>query len=113
MPKRRQPEAELQKSVIEYLRYRLQGCLFFHVPNGGKRSAAEGAKFKAMGVLAGVADILIFKDGGFYAIELKAGVGGMSCLQKDFKERWCDECGKYAVCRSIDEVKEMLKKWQL
>lgn len=31
----------------------------FHVPNGGGRSAAEGRIFKKMGVMAGVADIVV------------------------------------------------------
>lgn len=113
MPKRRQPEAELQKAVIEYLRYRLHNCLFFHVPNGGKRSAAEGAKFKAMGVLAGVADILIFKDSKFYAIELKVGKGSQTIPQNDFQNKWQDEGGKYAIIKSIDELVIKLKQWQL
>lgn len=33
--------------------------LLFHVPNGGKRSKVEAARFKAMGVQAGVPDLFL------------------------------------------------------
>src|SRR5574343_1179476 len=106
--KRSQPEAVLQKSIATFLRYSKPNLLWFHVPNGGKRNAIEGAKFKAMGVLAGVADILIFKDCKFYAIELKAGKGSQSDAQQDFMNNWIKEGGEYELCRSIDDLKEIL-----
>ena len=47
---------------------------FFHVPNGGYRTAAEGSIFKQMGVRAGVPDLVIMIKGGKTVfIELKAG----------------------------------------
>lgn len=50
--------------------------LLFHVPNGGKRNAAEAARFKAMGVKAGVPDLClpVPRNGfaGLY-IEMKYG----------------------------------------
>ena len=50
--------------------------LLFHVPNGGKRNAAEAARFKAMGVKAGVPDLCLPVPRGGYAglyIEMKYG----------------------------------------
>lgn len=111
MQKRRQPEYELHKAIIEFLRYSRPKLLYFHCPNGGQRNPISGAKFKAMGVLAGVADILLFKDGCFYAVELKAGKNTQEDTQIDFMNRWVSEGGKYAVCRSIDEMKDILQGW--
>lgn len=111
--KRNDYEAQLQKSIISVLKYSLHDCLFFHVPNGGKRTAAEGAKFKAMGVMAGVADILIFKEGMFYAIELKVGTNPQSKSQNYFQNKWQSEGGKYAIVKSIDELQIVLRKWNL
>ena len=34
-------------------------ALMYHVPNGGKRSKSEAARFRAMGVKAGVPDIFL------------------------------------------------------
>ena len=112
MAKKKDTEAQLQKAITSFLHYQYPKLLWFHVPNGGRRSAAEGAKFKAMGVLAGVADILIFNDGFFYDVELKSGKGVMSASQKDFKERWCKEFGRYALVTSIEELQSVFKVWK-
>lgn len=62
-------------------------CLLHHIPNGGKRSKSEAARFKAMGVKPGVADLFlpVARCGyhGLY-IELKALDGKVSAEQKNF-----------------------------
>lgn len=50
-------------------------ALLFHIPNGGKRSKTEAARFKAQGVRAGIPDLCLPVQRGGYAglyIELKA-----------------------------------------
>lgn len=67
-------EDHLQVQVMSYMRYQYPEILAFHTPNGGNRNAQEGAKFKRMGVLPGVPDILIpVPQNGFngLCIELK------------------------------------------
>lgn len=60
-PKRQQPEHDLQIQVVEFLTRALPAdAVFFHVPNGGKRTKAEAGRFKAMGVKAGVPDLVVF-----------------------------------------------------
>ena len=57
----------------------------FHCPNGGYRNAREGAKLKAMGVRAGVPDVLLpVQTHGFagLAIELKYGKNKLSKEQQ-------------------------------
>lgn len=61
--------------------------LMHHIPNGGKRSKSEAARFKAMGVKPGVSDIFLPAPRGKYHglyIELKAKDGKVSKEQKDF-----------------------------
>jgi hypothetical protein len=65
--------------------------LYYHCPNGGKRSYAEACKFKAMGVKAGVPDICIpiprSSHHGLY-IELKRQSGGvLSEAQKWWRDQ--------------------------
>ncbi len=106
------PEDTLQKSIIQYLRIAApNGLLYFHVPNGGKRSASEGARFKAMGVMAGVADLLFFWRDGVGAIELKAGKNTATDTQIIFKHRWLETGGNYAECRSLEDVRHYLELW--
>ena len=110
-------EDDLQTSCMQWLQYAHPDVLAFHVPNGGNRSAREGAKFKRMGVLAGVPDILIITPkGGFngFAVELKVKGGKVSELQNKCLKRF-EACNfKILVCWSFDEfefeVNEYLKK---
>ena len=55
-----------------------KNILFFHCPNGGKRSCREAVKFKRMGVMAGIPDFVIpvaRKDYHGLYLELKRKVG--------------------------------------
>ena len=75
--------------------------LLHHIPNGGKRSKPEAARFKAMGVKRGVSDIFLpVARGGYHGlyIELKAKDGKVEKEQRE----WIDavqEQGYYGtVC---------------
>ena len=64
--------------------------LLFHVPNGGKRSKVEAARFKAMGVQAGVPDLFLPVPRGAYHglfIEMKAPKGRTSNAQNTWIEK--------------------------
>jgi hypothetical protein len=87
-------ETKLQISIMRWwaLEYRELGCpnrdLLFHVPNGGQRSKRSAAIFKAMGVRAGIPDLLLaYPRHGYHllALELKAGRGKMSEAQRDMR----------------------------
>lgn len=109
--KRNYPEDQLQISVSQYLKMQYPQLLWWHTPNGGTRNKREGAKFKAMGVKPGVADLLFFWRGGKGAIEPKAGKNILQDTQKLFQQQWIHTGGQYAICRSIDEVIVCLKEW--
>ena len=73
----------------------------YHIPNGGKRRRTEAARFKAMGVKAGVPDLCLpVPKGGYHGlyIEMKRQEGGK--LSKDQRE-WIEGLDKngYCVCR--------------
>lgn len=106
-------ESALQKQVIKYIRLQYPHALSFAVPNGGKRGKGEAAIMKAEGVLAGVSDILVFWQGGRGAIELKVGKNAESDYQKAFAARWQALGGHYAVCRSLDDVIEVMHSWRI
>jgi hypothetical protein len=49
------PEQIIQRAVCQHLRQRgARGLVWFHVPNGGRRSPVEAAIFNGLGVRAGV-----------------------------------------------------------
>ena len=60
---RYEPEEQLHRDCHAWneAHIHIHPCLdwIFHSPNGGKRSASEGGRFKAMGVKAGVPDFML------------------------------------------------------
>lgn len=73
------------------------GVVYWHTPNGGNRDAREGARFKEIGVKAGIPDLFFlrpsqFTEGVFgllFAIEFKepGGKGRLSPAQLDMHPR--------------------------
>jgi hypothetical protein len=106
------PEQQIHKAVVAHLRARSEPRVFFwHTPNGGKRGIVEAKIFKALGVIAGVPDLVILKAGEMYALELKASTGHLTPSQKLVHER-LTECGAHvAVARSLDEALVTLECW--
>lgn len=106
-------ETDLQIQVAGFLR----ACLlppffFFHVPNGGSRSFTEGARFKKMGVLAGIPDAWIVGDRRAFTIELKREKGGrVSDDQRAVHELLRLAGIPVAVCKTLEEVKAALDGW--
>ena len=69
-------EDKLQHEVMNYIKLQYPKVLAIHVPNEGKRTPFERYKFKVLGGVAGVPDVMIFASNGDYsglAIELKVG----------------------------------------
>lgn len=83
--------------------------LLFHPANGGSRNSREGAKFKSMGVVPGVADLLfIFKD-TIWAIELKTETGTQSDKQKEWENVIWVQGIDYCIVRSLKEFQRLIK----
>jgi hypothetical protein len=71
--RRRQPEALLHRALVEHLRWRAKPDVWFcHIPNGGARTAIEGAILKSFGVQPGAPDLLLERGGQALFIECKA-----------------------------------------
>ena len=72
----RRPEEQLHRSLVAYLRMALpKPWLVLHVPNGGGRSKAEAGILKAMGVLAGMPDLLVIGPQPFMRPHWDAPIG--------------------------------------
>ena len=113
--KRRHPEDDLQMAVCKHLRSRpMPGITeenWFAVPNGGKRNAREAGRMKAMGVTAGVSDLILFRNDMFFALELKVPQGRVSDAQDRFLWVFSDAGGHTFVAFGIDRALEILEVW--
>ena len=104
-------EQKLQNDVCKYLD--LSNLLWCHVPNGGKRSKRSGRKMKLAGAKKGAPDCLIFDRSGEYvgiAIELKVDDNDQSEFQQAWQAKLVGRGWLYFVCRSLDEVIEIVNK---
>ncbi len=111
--RRAHPEDDLQAAVVKYLAAAKPKCIWYAVPNGGVRNVREAARFKAMGVRAGVSDLVFQWAGGSGCIELKAPGGRQSGRQKAF-DFDCRLIGvPYVIASSIEEVHSALVSWGL
>jgi hypothetical protein len=114
MTRRRLPEAQIHRALVEHLRLRARpDVLYLHVPNGEKRDKITGAKLKRMGVLPGAADLLLWHRGSSFALELKAPGGRLSEAQLAFMARFNDAGGHTAVADNIDRALACLTAWGL
>lgn len=108
-------ELALHKNVITLLAFSAKPrVIYFHCPNGEKRSARTGAKLKAMGVLPGVADIIIIGPRGLvHFLELKRRGETPSANQIAFWEM-CERCDvPYRIVDNFEDAQWQLRAWDL
>ena len=109
--RRKHPDDEehrIQSSCVRWFRLQYPSMRhnLFAVPNGGRRDKVSGAKLKAEGVLAGVADLALLKSNRFYGallIEMKTRKGRQSEAQAGWQSLITKDGYKYVVCRSLDD----------
>ena len=103
-PRRRSPEADLQRRAFCLLPYILpRDCFVTHFPLGGG-GLAHGQRMKALGSIAGIPDLLCLYRGAASWIELKAPDGDLTAIQRNMHDR-LRECGcRVEVARSLREV---------
>ena len=115
---RRHDEDDLHMAVWSLICMRqARDVMVFHPANGGARSAREGARFKRMGVLAGVPDLVCIVKGRTYGLELKraktaiTAKGTTSPAQREIHAKWVAAGGEYGIARSVTEAQAVLTKW--
>lgn len=107
-----------QMSVVSWARWNVQQYpelkWLYHVPNGGSRNRAEAAKFKQMGVKAGVADLCLPYPKGAYCglwIEMKYGRNTQQETQKEFLADMAAAGHFVATCYSAREACEVIEEY--
>jgi hypothetical protein len=103
-------EDATQKAIVNYLRNVLRGsAMVLHIANN-PRSARDGARLKAMGLVAGAPDLLVvLPHGKGCFIEVKSPKGRVQEAQHSFSFT-CQALGwPWFVARSVDDVKLAFK----
>lgn len=109
-PRRRPDDEEhrIQCACVQWFRYQYPHYAhnLFSVPNGGRRDKVTGAKLKAEGQLAGVADLILLRRNANYGallIEMKTRKGRQADTQRTWQQLIEKDGYKYVVCRSLDD----------
>ncbi len=105
-------EEAIQRHVVAMVAARARpNALVWHPANGGRRSKAEAGRFKALGVVAGIPDLVAIAEGRVFGLELKTASGRLSDAQREMAARWRAAGGEYAVARSVAEASRILSEW--
>ena len=103
-------ESQIQQACIRWVRLEYPRLIVYAIPNGGHRNAVTGAILKAEGVLAGVAGIFVAKANGLY-IEMKTPKGKQAPSQRAFERAVSLEGYQYALCRSFEDFRGVIKTY--
>ena len=107
----RHEEDRIQEAMVNAIRYLYPKSIIAAVPNGGYRSAKEGARFKRQGVLSGFADLIFIHKGKIHFFEVKKEQGGVqSANQKAFQKNVTEQGFGYYIVKSVDEILDIIKK---
>jgi hypothetical protein len=105
-------EARVQASIVEYVRAAAPETLVFHPANGDWRTPAEAARFRWLGVTAGVPDLVVIPPGGrAHFLEVKSERGSLSQAQRAVMAQLEKLGAPVAVVRSIDDVRRAFAEW--
>lgn len=113
------PTEEQEQTVVIHWAEMMAGRwpelrMLFHVPNGGKRSKTEAARFRAAGVRSGVPDLFLpCSRGGYHGIwiEMKAVGGRVSAEQARWQTELLGQGYMCAVCYGADAAIATIEKY--
>lgn len=107
-----------QETLMQWTAYAMGAYpelkLLYHVPNGGKRNAAEAAHLKRQGVKAGVPDLCLPVPRGKYHglyIELKAKNNQPTETQIDWLKALAAQGFKTAVCWGFEAARSVIESY--
>lgn len=107
-------EDHIQAALCQHLAVRAAaGVVYWHTPNGGARRPAEAGRFRALGVKAGIPDLLLLRHGQLFGLELKAIGGRLSARQVETLEQLEHAGAMTAVAYGLDEALMQLTSWGL
>ena len=100
-------EEDIQMAVFAHLRERgAPGVIAWHPKNGGVHQASVGQRVRnaKLGVLAGIQDVHVLKDGKLYCLELKRDRGKVSQEQQALLHAMSEAGAICGLAYGLDEA---------
>ena len=109
MTRRKTPEADAQRAIVQALRFVLpRGAIVHHAVNevtaGDRRAKTRQAILVGMGVHAGFADLIVLSGGRALFLEVKSKTGRLSPAQEDFRAAVQAQGFAWALVRSVEDA---------
>lgn len=109
MNRRSTPEADIQRAIVQTLRFALPRDAIVHhcaneVTEAGPRGARRQAILVGMGVHAGFADLIVISGGRVLFLEVKSPTGRLRKSQEVFRDTVCVQGFGWALVRSVDDA---------
>jgi hypothetical protein len=113
MGRRAQPEAALQRALLQHIEARGTGWLVWATPNAARRSPRLGAELKRQGLTPGVGDLSLLEppQARYHELELKSAKGRLSPAQRDRRDAVRAAGGTWEVAFGLDDALELLLQW--
>ena len=84
----------------------LRGLLCYNLNNS--RNKIDGARNKAMGLIAGRADMVLYFKGTALMIEMKTPENNQDPAQKVWEAKIKEQGFQYVICRSLSEFQSLI-----
>lgn len=109
MTRRKIPEADAQRAIVQTLRFVLPRDAIVHhsvneVTTGDRRGKSRQAILVGMGVYAGFADLIVLSEGRVLLLEVKSKTGHLSQAQVGFRDTVQTQGFAWAQVRSVDDA---------
>lgn len=105
--KRNRPEFYIQHDIVNYFKKEYPDFILFCCPN--EATYKRKSYFEAIGLLSGVADLVILTDKRPLFIECKSADGRQSKEQRQFQAN-VERLGySYHLVRSLEQFKEIIQ----
>lgn len=110
----KETEDRIQASMVKWFKETFPEAVIFHVPNGKKLSRISGAIFKAIGVLAGIPDLIIVTYGKIFFVEVKTPQNiskkykGTSPSQRKVHEKLKTLGFQVYICATLDYFQQII-----
>ncbi len=109
MTRRKTPEADAQRAIVQALRFVLpRGAIVHHsaneVSSGDRRGKTRQAILVGMGVHSGFADLIVLSEGRVLFFEVKSKTGRLSPSQVAFRDAVQAQGFAWALVRTVDDA---------
>ncbi|MFT4959506.1 MAG: hypothetical protein ACI92Z_000581 [Paracoccaceae bacterium] len=109
MTRRKTPEADAQRAIVQTLRFVLpRGSIVHHsaneVSSGDRHGKSRQALLVGMGVHAGFADLILLSEGRVLFLEVKSKTGRLRPAQVAFRDVVQMQGFAWALVRSVDDA---------